>query len=440
MNLEISCHRRVLVQKAAILAIVSVGLLTTQSVRAQGSSELSATYGRGVHAYFNHQTDLAEEYFSRVIQSGTTDPRVYYFRAMTRMSSNRQEEAKDDMRTGAAFEASDPGNRFAIGRALERVQGPNRRLLESFRQQARIDRLQKRRQQTRQRYEQLERREPVVLRRRKTDSLEEISEPSQGLPGQPDIPVENPRADAPDQPKLDSPEDDPFGSPAEEADPAATEDDPFGGPSDVSDEPAADESDPFGDAGEEDDLFGEPDSDDSESDEPAAEEDDPFGDTAEEDEEPVEEEDDLFGSSTPKTDSSGVDSPSSGQIEAGQMAGILGRVAGNLFPWQNLEIPQIGIPEAGGDAPPVGRVEFGPVGEPSEVIQVFGTEPLDSEAESSDLFGEATDDSAFDSADDPFAFEADENEPEQESDAVEGESNEEGPTELESEDDPFGDF
>ena len=119
MNLNIPCPVRTLALKASCQALLAAGLLACQSAQAQSSSELAATYGRGIHAYFDNQTSQAEEYFSRVIQAGTTDPRVYYFRAMTRMRTDRQQEAEEDMRIGAAYEASNPGDRHAIGKALE---------------------------------------------------------------------------------------------------------------------------------------------------------------------------------------------------------------------------------------------------------------------------------------------------------------------------------
>ena len=123
--------------RTLVVSLSSLVWLMCGSAPAQNSSELSAMYGRGVHAYFANQAAEAEELFSQVINAGSTDPRVYYFRAMARIGCGRQNEAEQDMQMGATFEARDPGNRYAISKALERVQGANRRTLESFRQQAR---------------------------------------------------------------------------------------------------------------------------------------------------------------------------------------------------------------------------------------------------------------------------------------------------------------
>jgi|GEM_PF-2739372 len=146
---------------------------------AQSSSALTAVYGRGVHAYFAGNTSLAEQYFTQVIQAGSTDPRPYYFRAVLRLQTGKRFEAENDMRVGAAYEARDPGAKHSIGRALQRVQGPGRRILEKFRRQARLDRLQQGQQQTRQRYEQRNRRTPGLLRRPTQVPLNQTIQPPQ---------------------------------------------------------------------------------------------------------------------------------------------------------------------------------------------------------------------------------------------------------------------
>ncbi|NOZ40739.1 MAG: hypothetical protein GXP24_11010 [Planctomycetes bacterium] len=145
--------------------------------QAQQGSALSAVYGRGVHAYFAGNMSQAEQLFTQVIQVGSTDPRPYYYRAMLRLGQGRTFEAENDMRVGASYEARNPSVQHSIGRALQRVQGPGRRTLEQFRRQARLDRLQQSQQQSRQRYQQLDRRGPAVLRRAAPLPLEQPIQP-----------------------------------------------------------------------------------------------------------------------------------------------------------------------------------------------------------------------------------------------------------------------
>ena len=55
--------------------------------------------------------------------------------ALTLLRQGRSDEARGDMLVGAALEAQQP-RRYAIGAALERVQGGERLLLEGFRRNA----------------------------------------------------------------------------------------------------------------------------------------------------------------------------------------------------------------------------------------------------------------------------------------------------------------
>ncbi|NOY29616.1 MAG: hypothetical protein GXP28_05400 [Planctomycetes bacterium] len=235
---------------------------------AQDSAEMSAVYGRGVHAYFSNRMSGAEQLFSQVIQAGSTDPRVYYFRAMARLRTGRQYEAEEDMKVGAAYEARDPGSQHSIGIALQRVQGQGRRSLERFRREGRLNRVQQHRQQSQLRYEQLEQRGPQVLRRETPVQLEQLSKPSM-LQTIPAVPTPAETGPAPTE----------AGLPAPVAAPIAEEDDLFfdsapkpemapGTPVDPSPAPEASDS--------ADDFF-----DDPAPSKPAEADEDPFADTAE---------------------------------------------------------------------------------------------------------------------------------------------------------------
>lgn len=273
-----------------LACLLSSMLLSPVPAVAQQASALASVYGRGVHAYFAGNTSQAEQYFSQVIDAGSSDPRPYYFRAVLRLNAGRQFEAENDMRVGANFEARNPGTNSRIGRSLQRVQGPARRTLEKFRRQARLDRLQQGQQQTQQRYEQLERRGPAVLRRAAPVPLGQPIQPPQQLaapaPGPAAVPSQTPPLQTTPQPTTPLPtapaaapaitgqpspagsdtktapeEVDLFGAPA----PVAPADDPFGSTDPVpAATPAPAEADPFGAlpapaaAAEESDPFGAP--------------------------------------------------------------------------------------------------------------------------------------------------------------------------------------
>lgn len=120
---------------AAVLAIGFVAL-APQAVRGQHSSELNRFYGQGVNAYFAGRSSEAESNLSQALALDAEDPRIYYFRALSLVRLGRLDEARGDMMVGASIEARHP-QRFAVGRALERVQGGHRLMLERYRREAR---------------------------------------------------------------------------------------------------------------------------------------------------------------------------------------------------------------------------------------------------------------------------------------------------------------
>ncbi len=466
-------------------------LMVATPASAQSSSALTAVYGRGVHAYFAGNSTQAEQYFTEVIQAGSSDPRPYYFRAILRLGQGRQFEAENDMRIGATYEARNPGVQHSIGRALQRVQGPSRRTLEQFRRQARLDRVQQGRQQTLQRYEQLRQRAPNVLRQESTLPLNQPVQPPQlpqagsalEVPGsgtkqapagavpQP-MPTQNlatPQSAAP-TPAQAAPlgsdtkteAADPFGAPApvtpEDDDlfgsdvesttpapaPAAAEADPFG----ELPAPAPSEDDPFGaspaaeemtePAATQDDIFGE-------SAEPAAADDDPFG----ESEDTAPSNDDPFGESE---DAAPAGDDPFGESEEAAPAGD------DPFGESEDAAPsdddpfgestdadmesQDAVDEAPADEPPADDDPFGESS--SEEDDPFGESSSESE---DDPFGESSSESGddpfgedSDAGDDPFGEDSDAGEDPfgEEMDDDSGSSDEESSGSDEEADDPFG--
>lgn len=115
------------------LALVSLSQLAHAQQHSAG-----AVYDQGVNAFFAGRSSQAEMLLSEAMQLNSQDPRVYYFRALSLLRQGRRDEARGDMMVGAQLEAQTP-QRYAIGTALERIQGPNRLMLEEFRRNARRD-------------------------------------------------------------------------------------------------------------------------------------------------------------------------------------------------------------------------------------------------------------------------------------------------------------
>jgi hypothetical protein len=113
---------------------------------------LSRLYGSGVHAYFGGDYVRAHELLTRAIKLGMEDPRVYYYRGLAYLKLGRPEEAEEDFRKGAEIEAKDFGIFYEVGRALERVQGRPRLLIEKHRFAARTAAKERAEQLRRERY------------------------------------------------------------------------------------------------------------------------------------------------------------------------------------------------------------------------------------------------------------------------------------------------
>lgn len=114
------------------VAIVAWTCMAPSVVQAQDSDAAGILFSRGVNAFFADRSAEAEAQLSDAIALNSQDPRLYYFRSLSLLRQGRIAPARGDMQVGAALEAQQP-NRFAIGKALERVQGSDRLMLERFR-------------------------------------------------------------------------------------------------------------------------------------------------------------------------------------------------------------------------------------------------------------------------------------------------------------------
>jgi len=150
-------------RRVAILIVG--GMLCLAAMPTPGQEGIvTQLYGNGVHAYFAGQYEEAYEFFSSAIRAGTKDPRVYYFRGLTYWKLGRQEEATQDFAKGAELETADVNQLYPVGRALQRVQGNPRVLLEQYREEARLASWNRQRAVERARYEGLRQREQEILK------------------------------------------------------------------------------------------------------------------------------------------------------------------------------------------------------------------------------------------------------------------------------------
>ena len=76
------------------------GLLVAANSAVAQDAALDQIYGRGVSAYYSRDYTRAYNLLSSAVGSGSTDPRVYYFRGLSEMFLGRQPDAQLDFRRG----------------------------------------------------------------------------------------------------------------------------------------------------------------------------------------------------------------------------------------------------------------------------------------------------------------------------------------------------
>jgi len=211
----------------AALTLLAGMIAVAPSARGQLTNDslpLARAYGSGVHAFFSGAFDRSHADLTAAIEGGTADPRAWYFRGLAAMRMGRFDEAEADFREGAERETGTTGN-WPVSRALERVQGPERLRLEQHRTRARVTALARDREMIRQRYVEVERAQPDVLRRRRpapvsVEPNDVFATPAERVPA----PSSAAPAAAADPEPMDEPAEP--ATPAEPVSPAASED-PF---------------------------------------------------------------------------------------------------------------------------------------------------------------------------------------------------------------------
>ena len=116
--------------------MLSCCLMTCFLAEAQDAKKPSELYAEAITAYFAKDYNSVESVLSVVIDNGTSDPRTYYVRGLSRFASGNIEAAEIDFEAGARLEFIGL-SRVNVPRSLERIQGPARQLLETFRRLAR---------------------------------------------------------------------------------------------------------------------------------------------------------------------------------------------------------------------------------------------------------------------------------------------------------------
>lgn len=120
---------------SAALLVIGATLLSPamRSAGAVDDKVLASVYHEGLKAFYAGDNRSAHETLSQAIDAGSKDPRCYYIRGFANARLGRMPEAQQDFTKGAELEAQDFDVFYNVSQALERIQGPERRALETYR-------------------------------------------------------------------------------------------------------------------------------------------------------------------------------------------------------------------------------------------------------------------------------------------------------------------
>ena len=136
---------------ASLLTVASLSL--AGFVHAQ--DPLDELYGQAVHSFFRGDSNHAAELLNEAIDSGSLDPRAFYFRGLTQ-SYGGFDVSNPDFERAAQLEVE--GKKVVnVGKALERIQGPARVAIEKARAKARLNSRARLLELQRTRYEEMQR-------------------------------------------------------------------------------------------------------------------------------------------------------------------------------------------------------------------------------------------------------------------------------------------
>ena len=124
--------------KSRLMQVVAAwaGIVFAAGPSSLAAMDVPAGLGAGMHAFHGGDYAASFNWLSGVIEAGSKDPRAFYFRGLAARRCGREFEAEADFLEGARLEAMGNGG-WNVGRALERVQGADRLLIERYRAKAR---------------------------------------------------------------------------------------------------------------------------------------------------------------------------------------------------------------------------------------------------------------------------------------------------------------
>ena len=118
-------------------AILLIMLLAgSRIVVAQSRTDAEQFYSSGVQAFNSQRYAEAIGFFNKIADSGTQDPRAFFFRGLSWSRLGHAMAATADFETAARMELTVAGQSYSVPKALERIQGRERTAIEQYRRAA----------------------------------------------------------------------------------------------------------------------------------------------------------------------------------------------------------------------------------------------------------------------------------------------------------------
>jgi hypothetical protein len=102
------------------------------TLRVPNPLDAEKNYAAGLNFYFDRNYPAAEKAFEAAVENDSQDARYFYFLGLSRLAQNKR-EAYEDLDQGASLEAQNRPPSAVVSVALERIQGPLRRIVNEAR-------------------------------------------------------------------------------------------------------------------------------------------------------------------------------------------------------------------------------------------------------------------------------------------------------------------
>jgi tetratricopeptide (TPR) repeat protein len=90
-------------------------------------------FSYGLKAYYGKSFGDAEDELMNAVRNNNQDARYYYFLGLARLQQGKIEAAQDDFRQAAALERQGLPDSQTLNGYFERIQGPERQLINRYR-------------------------------------------------------------------------------------------------------------------------------------------------------------------------------------------------------------------------------------------------------------------------------------------------------------------